>query len=94
MSDEQTGPRKLQITTRKNDSEAVVVAVRDTGRGLDANDVERIFDPFFTTKTEGMGLGLSISRTIIEAHGGTLSAIPNSGKGATLRFALPPGAAK
>jgi PAS domain S-box-containing protein len=90
MSDEQMHPRELQITTRKSNSGSIVVAVRDTGHGLEAKDVERIFDPFFTTKAEGMGLGLSISRTIIEAHGGTLSAIPNDDKGATIQFSLPP----
>jgi signal transduction histidine kinase len=68
----------------------VVVAVRDSGTGLDPKDVEHIFDPFFTTKSEGMGLGLSISRTIIEAHGGMLWAKPNEGKGATMQFILPP----
>ena len=66
-----------------------VVAVRDTGHGLDDTDAERIFDPFFTTKAGGMGLGLSISRTIIEAHGGTLWATQNEDKGATIQFTLP-----
>jgi len=94
MSDEQTNPRELKIRTRRSDSGAIVVAVRDTGRGLDAKAVERIFDPFFTTKPEGMGLGLSISRTIIEAHGGTLWATPNDREGATIQFALPPEAAR
>jgi len=69
MSGEQTNPREMQITSGKNSAGAVAVAVRDTGHGLEAKDVERIFDPFFTTKAGGMGLGLSISRTIIEAHG-------------------------
>jgi signal transduction histidine kinase len=68
----------------------VVVAVRDTGHGLEAKDVERIFDPFFTTKPEGTGLGLSISRTIIEAHGGRLWVTPNDGQGVTMQFSLPP----
>jgi len=82
--------RKLQITSRKNGS-SVVVAVRDTGHGLEAKDVERIFDPFFTTKAEGMGLGLSISRTIIEGHGGTLWATQNKDNGVTIQFILPAG---
>jgi signal transduction histidine kinase len=85
----QGNPRELQITSRKNNSGSVVVAVRDTGHGLEAQDAERIFDPFFTTKPEGMGLGLSISRTIIEAHGGTLWATQNEDKGATIQFTLP-----
>ncbi|HZE71545.1 MAG TPA: PAS domain S-box protein [Pyrinomonadaceae bacterium] len=88
MRGEQT--RKLQITSRKNDSSSIVVTVRDTGHGLEAKDVERIFDPFFTTKPEGMGLGLSISRTIIEVHGGTLWATQNEDNGATIQFTLPP----
>ena len=88
MSGEQT--RKLQITSRKNNSSAIVVAVRDSGHGLEQRDVERIFDPFFTTKSEGMGLGLSISQTIIDAHGGRLWATQNEDKGATIQFTLPP----
>jgi len=90
MSEVRTQPRELLITTLKNKSGDVVVAVRDSGKGLDAKDAERIFDPFFTTKSEGLGLGLSISRRIIEAHGGTLWAKPNEGKGATIQFILPP----
>jgi C4-dicarboxylate-specific signal transduction histidine kinase len=90
MSDGQTKARELQITSRKNDAGMVVVAVRDTGHGLEAKDVERIFDPFFTTKPEGTGLGLSISRTIIEAHGGRLWVTPNDGQGVTMQFSLPP----
>jgi hypothetical protein len=89
MSDDQMHPRDLQITTRKTGSDGILVAVRDTGHGLNTNDVERIFDPFFTTKAGGMGLGLSISRTIIETHGGTLWASQNEDKGATIEFALP-----
>jgi len=90
MSGAQTNPRELEISSGKNSVGAVVVTVRDTGHGLEAKDVERIFDPFFTTKPEGMGLGLSISRTIIEAHGGTLWATQNEDKGATIQFLLPP----
>ena len=89
MSTVQTHPRELLITSRKSNAGELVVAVRDSGHGLDPKDVERIFDPFFTTKPEGMGLGLSISRTIIEAHGGTLWATPNEDKGATIQFTLP-----
>jgi signal transduction histidine kinase len=90
MSEVHTHPRELLITTQKSKSGAVVVAVRDSGKGLDPKDAERIFDPFFTTKAEGLGLGLSISRRIIEDHGGTLWAKPNEGKGATIQFTLPP----
>jgi C4-dicarboxylate-specific signal transduction histidine kinase len=82
-------PRELQITSGKNEAGEVVVTVRDTGRGLDPDHLNHMFDPFFTTKMEGMGLGLSISRTIIEAHGGTLSATRNQDKGATVQFTVP-----
>jgi len=90
MSEVRTHPRELLITTLKNESGDVVMAVRDSGKGLDAKDAERIFDPFFTTKPEGMGLGLSISRSIIEDHHGTLWAKPNKDRGATIQFTLPP----
>jgi PAS domain S-box-containing protein len=90
MSAVQSHSRELLITSRKSKSGEVVVAVRDSGTGLDPKDADRIFEPFFTTKPEGMGLGLSISRTIIEAHGGTLWAKPNKDRGATIQFTLPP----
>lgn len=90
MSGVKTNPRELLITSRKSKAGELVVAVRDSGHGLDPADAERIFDPFFTTKAEGMGLGLSISRNIIEAHGGALWATPNEDRGATIQFTLPP----
>src|ERR1700752_237194 len=90
MSEVRTRRRELLITTLRNKSGDVVVAVRDCGKGLDPKCTERIFDPFFTTKPEGMGLGLSISRRIIEDHHGTLWAKPNKDRGATIQFALPP----
>jgi signal transduction histidine kinase len=67
----------------------VLIAVRDSGVGIDAKDFRRIFDAFFTTKTQGMGMGLSICQSIIEAHGGRLWASANSDHGATLQFTLP-----
>src|SRR5258705_1930967 len=88
MSAIQAPPHDMLIKSGKNSAGVVVVAVHDTGHGLEAKDVERIFDPFFTTKPQGMGLGLSISRTIIEAHGGTLWATRNEDKGATVQFTL------
>jgi signal transduction histidine kinase len=84
-------PRELFITSLASTSGEAVVAVRDSGTGLDPRDCDRIFDAFFTTKTEGLGLGLSISRTIIEAHGGRLWATPNEGQGATIQFTLQSG---
>ena len=93
MIEVQTQPREILITTLKTESGDVVVVVRDSGKGLDPKDTEKIFDPFFTTKPEGMGLGLSISRRIIEDHGGTLWAKPNNDKGTTIQFTLPPSSA-
>jgi C4-dicarboxylate-specific signal transduction histidine kinase len=90
MNDVPTHSRELLITTLKSKSGDVMVAVRDSGKGLDPKEAERIFDPFFTTKAEGMGLGLFISRRIIEDHGGTLWATANEDKGATMQFSLPP----
>jgi signal transduction histidine kinase len=62
--------------------------VEDSGPGIDQNNVDRIFDPFFTTKRQGMGLGLSICRSIVEAHGGKLT-VANSNKGAIVQIAIP-----
>jgi PAS domain S-box-containing protein len=81
--------RELSITSLASPSGEIVVAVRDSGTGLDPRDCERIFDPFFSTKADGLGLGLSISRRIIEAHGGRHWATPNEDQGATVQFALP-----
>jgi C4-dicarboxylate-specific signal transduction histidine kinase len=92
MSGVEGEQRELLISSRKTGSNEVMVAVRDFGAGLDPRDGDRIFEPFFTTKSKGMGLGLSISRTIIEAHGGKLWATPNEGMGTTIRFTLPAGA--
>ena len=66
-----------------------MVEVRDTGTGLDPGHVDRLFQSFYTTKAEGMGMGLAISRSIIEAHGGRLEAMPNEPHGAVFRFTLP-----
>jgi PAS domain S-box-containing protein len=80
--------RRLTITSRVA-GDAVEVAVRDTGQGLMATDVTRVFDAFYTTKREGMGMGLAISRSIIEDHGGRLWLEANAEGGATFRFTLP-----
>lgn len=83
-----SGSREVLITTSaRNDT--IEVAVTDTGRGFDPDVGERIFTPFFTTKTQGLGLGLAISRSIIECHGGHLWATSRPGTGATFRFSLP-----
>jgi PAS domain S-box-containing protein len=81
--------RVLEVATAKYGADAIVVAVRDSGTGLDPQRRERIFDAFYTTKPEGMGMGLAISRTIIDAHGGRLWAMPNEGPGTTFQFTLP-----
>jgi C4-dicarboxylate-specific signal transduction histidine kinase len=77
------------ISTKDVLAGSVVVAVQDTGRGLDERDAERIFEPFFTTKVAGMGMGLAISRTIAEAHGGRISAAPAKPRGTVVRLTLP-----
>lgn len=90
MADVQGRPRELGITARRVDDRALSLQVRDAGAGIDAADVEELFEAFHTSKPEGMGIGLSISRSIIEAHGGRLSAAPNpDGVGATFSFVIP-----
>jgi signal transduction histidine kinase len=71
------------------DSNGVVVAVEDSGTGIDRKDKDRIFEPFFTTKSTGMGIGLAICQSIIESHGGTLQASANNPYGAIFHVALP-----
>jgi C4-dicarboxylate-specific signal transduction histidine kinase len=83
------GPRELSVTSRLHTDNSILVAVRDSGVGLDATNPEQVFDAFFTTKPDGMGMGLAISRTIVEAHGGRLWAEPNSPSGAVFQFTLP-----
>jgi PAS domain S-box-containing protein len=80
---------ELTITTQREDDGRIQVSVRDTGVGLQPEYAEQIFNAFFTTKPQGTGMGLAISRSIIESHGGRLCAIPNDGPGATFRFTLP-----
>jgi len=82
-------PRVLAISTEFAEPGAVLVAVPDAGAGLDPATAERIFDPFFTTKANGMGMGLSICRSIIEAHGGRLWASPHRPYGTIFRFTVP-----
>ncbi len=81
-------PREITIRTRR-DAEGVLLAVTDSGVGFDGQDPERLFDAFYTTKSQGMGIGLSVSRSIIESHHGRLWAARNEGPGATFAFFLP-----
>ena len=89
MSEPGTAPRELSISSWTEGANEVLVEVRDSGLGLNAETRERIFEPFFTTKPEGMGMGLSISRSIVAAHGGRFRAMPNEPRGAVFQFALP-----
>jgi signal transduction histidine kinase len=83
------GARDLFITTRNIDADRVQVTVQDSGPGIDPDAIGKIFDPFYTTKPDGMGMGLSISRSILQSHGGRLWATANDGPGTTFHFSLP-----
>jgi signal transduction histidine kinase len=82
-------PRELVIRAAQDDAQQVRVMVTDCGVGLPADSADRLFNTFFTTKSSGMGMGLSICRSIIELHGGRIWAIPNVPCGATIQFTLP-----
>ena len=81
--------RGLLISTEQNKTDGVVVAVRDSGPGIDPEHLDRVFEAFYTTKSSGVGMGLSICRSIIDAHGGQLWAEANEPRGAAFQFALP-----
>jgi PAS domain S-box-containing protein len=89
MAESKTDQRKLTIRTSPTKSKCIEFAVSDSGHGLDDEILAQVFEPFFTTKAEGLGIGLSISRSIVEAHGGTLSAKSNPEGGTTFKFTLP-----
>ena len=91
MSSTSEGSRELLISTGKDGSDAVLVVVRDSGPGLDPEGLGRLFDALYTTKPGGMGMGLSICRSIIEAHGGRIWATANVPQGAVFQFILPVG---
>jgi len=88
MASVREGPRELLISTGK-DVSGVLVAVRDSGPGLSPESSERPFEAFYTTKADGMGMGLSICRSIVEAHGGRIWASSDFGQGATFQFTVP-----
>jgi PAS domain S-box-containing protein len=89
MSAVDDGPRELMISTAMRESSAVLVTVRDSGPGVAPEHIERVFEPFYTTKASGMGMGLSICRSIIDAHGGRLWASANAPRGAIFQFTAP-----
>ena len=91
MVDVHDHPRQLLIRSEREDGDRVCVSVRDAGVGVDPQNMKKVFDAFYTTKTDGMGIGLSISRSIIETHHGRLWAEGNDGPGATFSFSLPGG---
>jgi signal transduction histidine kinase len=81
-------PRVLCLRSDAHEGDHVIVSVADTGKGIDSRDIDRIFSPLFTTKVDGMGMGLSICRAIIEAHDGRLWIVPNNPRGAVFQFTL------
>jgi signal transduction histidine kinase len=83
------GTRELAIKARRAETDQVLVSVNDTGVGLPPQQSDQVFDAFFTTKPHGTGMGLSISRSIVESHGGRLWAANNSPRGASFCFVLP-----
>jgi signal transduction histidine kinase len=91
MSGVDDRPRQLLIRTERDEEDRVRLSVRDTGVGFEPQRVDRLFDAFYTTKSSGMGIGLSVSRSIIESHKGRLWATPNDGPGATFSFSIPCG---
>src|SRR5882724_5551832 len=89
MSGVDDRPRQLVIRTERDEGDRVLLTVQDAGVGFETQDVERLFEAFYTTKSSGMGIGLSVSRSIIESHHGRLWATPNDGPGATFSFSIP-----
>jgi signal transduction histidine kinase len=82
------GPRVLAVSSEVRDDGSVMISIADTGTGIGEQDVQRVFNPLFTTKSGGMGMGLPICRSIIEAHDGTLWVVPNAPRGSTFQFVL------
>src|SRR5256886_14260177 len=93
MSSIDDRPRHLVIRSEQDEGDRVRLTVQDVGVGFEPQDVGRLFEAFYTTKSGGMGIGLSVSRSIIESHHGRLWAAPNDGPGATFSFSIPCGPA-
>ena len=91
MGSIEEGARELLITTKRHEVDGVLVAVHDSGPGIDPKHLDRVFDAFYTTKSSGVGMGLSICRSIIDAHGGRLWVSANEPRGAIFQFTLPNG---
>jgi hypothetical protein len=89
MSSVEAGTRELLISTERIQTNSVLVAVRDSGPGIDRENLERVFEAFYTTKPGGIGMGLSICQSIIDTHGGRLWADANEPRGAVFQFTLP-----
>jgi C4-dicarboxylate-specific signal transduction histidine kinase len=89
MSGVDDRPREMAIRTERDEADRVRLTVRDAGVGFEPDGVDKLFEVFYTTKTDGMGIGLSVSRSIIESHHGRLWAEPNDGPGATFSFSIP-----
>src|SRR3954451_546516 len=88
MGSDEPRPRELIVSTEQDPTKGVLVAVRDSGPGIDPEHLERVFEAFYTTKPSGVGMGLSICRSIIDAHGGRLWAEANEPRGAVFQFTL------
>jgi len=89
MSSVEAGERELLISTEQSQANSTLAAVRDSGPGIDPASLDRVFEAFYTTKSDGMGMGLSICLSIIEAHNGRLWASLNLSRGASFQFTLP-----
>jgi C4-dicarboxylate-specific signal transduction histidine kinase len=89
ISTSRRSPRVIRVSTESNENGDVLTIVEDSGAGIDLQVLDRIFDPMFTTKPEGMGLGLSICRSIVEGHGGRLWVSPNPAGGSIFQFSIP-----
>jgi len=82
-------PREIMIRTARDEGDRVYLSVRDAGVGFEPQGMDKLFDAFYTTKPDGMGIGLSVSRSIIESHHGRLWVVPNDGPGVTFAFSIP-----